>query len=416
MKFPWPRKSNPLPDAANEDAIEAKISAERGHDTVVGERSIASVNRVRSMRTMVSHALAFAVMAVLGGGLLVWYYSTQYAKAREAESAAHMADQNRSAGELKLPPLGRVDPPQPTQSVHTVSDVTDEILGPPPPAPETIAIGMSTVQSTPPAPPPKTPQQLELERKLSAPVMWRPNQREQTPADIPPTTAPPQAIPTGAFPAAPASPTASVQPTPAIPAHVLPTRRFLLAKGTFIDCTLETAIDSTFDGMVTCIGATDVYSADGKVVVLERGTKYIGEKRGDVKQGQARVYVLWNEARTPTGVIVNLASPGTDELGRTGLPGAVDTHFWDRFGAAILISFIDGTLQAMAASQQRDGSGTSIVMNPQGSRDVMTEVLKGTVAIPPTVIKNPGDRVNVMVARDVDFRSVYALRTDPDAR
>jgi type IV secretion system protein VirB10 len=192
-------------------------------------------------------------------------------------------------------------------------------------------------------------------------------------------------------------------------AQIVPTQRFLLPKGAFIDCTLETAIDSTLPGMTTCVTATDTFGMDGKVVLLERGSKLIGETRGEVQNGSARIFVLWTEARTPTGVVVPLESPGTDELGRSGMPGEVNRHFWDRFGAAILLSVIDGATQA--AVQSSAHGGNSIIYNPATAQDALTDVLKGTINIAPTVRKHQGDRIQILVARDLDFRTVYELRT-----
>jgi type IV secretion system protein VirB10 len=148
---------------------------------------------------------------------------------------------------------------------------------------------------------------------------------------------------------------------------------------------------------------------DGNVVLLERGTKLIGETRGEVQQGAARIFVLWTEARTPTGVVVPLDSPGADELGRAGLPGEVNRHFWERFGAAMLVSVVNGAVQA-AAQSSHGGSG-NVIVNPSASQDVLTEILKNTIGIPPTVTKQNGDRIQVFVARDVDFRSVYELQS-----
>lgn len=396
-------------------------------DTISGERSLPSVNRERSIRSRLGTLLLFGTLGLLTLAFFVWYYGAQFAQADQAEQDARKAQQDRAAGEMKLAPLGRIDPP-PRPAAQASAAAASDLLGPAPPAPPT-----QPTASTGHQPPPKTAAQLALERKLGEPVLLRNRTAAVAAAGQAAggVTALPQ-VPnlTSILGGLAGSGTASgnAQPqaggleamlrptvTQAVAAQVLPTRRWLVPKGAFIDCTLETAIDSTFDGLVTCIGASDIYSADGKVVLLERGTKYVGEKRGEPRQGQGRVFVLWHEARTPTGVVAQLASPGTDELGRTGLPGHVDTHFWDRFGAAILVSVIDGTLQAIAATQQ-GGSGstggdkTTVVLNPQGTRDVMTEVLKSTISIPPTVIKHQGDRIQILAARDVDFRAVYALR------
>jgi type IV secretion system protein VirB10 len=190
--------------------------------------------------------------------------------------------------------------------------------------------------------------------------------------------------------------------------QALPTQSLLLPKGSFLDCTLETAIDSTLPGMTTCILATDAFSADGSVVLLERGTKLIGETGGNARQGSARLFVLWSEARTPDGLVVPLASAGADSLGRSGLPGQVNRHFWERFGAALMLSVVDGAIDSVVEAQR--GEGDRIVISPSGTSDIATEVLRSTVAIPPTIVKAQGDRIQILVAKDIDFRSVYELR------
>ena len=413
-----------------------------GSSTVQGERAIPSVNRERSIQSRISSSLALGTIVLLGAGFLFWYYNTQYTRSHAAEEAARKATAARAAGEMKVPPLGRVDPPRPTQNASALT--SDPALPPPP------AASIQAVANPNAAPPPKTPEQLALERQLGIPVLRRGSSAVASALSVTPATgamAPygtsgaaqlspgdlsgmaqvmaslqgPGATPPAAAPAVGSTLGANLRttPTPAVSAQMLPTRRLLLPKGAFIDCTLETAIDSTYEGMTTCIGASDIYGSDGKVVLLERGTKYVGEQRGEPRQGQARVFVVWNEARTPTGVVVQLASPGTDELGRSGLPGFVDTHFWQRFGAAILVSVIDGTMQAIAAHQQSGnnaGGGGGVVVNPQSGRDVVTDELRSTVNIPPTVIKSQGERIQILVARDVDFRTVYALRNDPASR
>lgn len=379
------------------------------NETVAGERSIASVNATRSLQSRVSNLLAMGLMSTLGLGLLGWYYVHTFTHQGEVKRAAQSASRNQAAGEMPLPSLGRIDPPRP---------VLAQALGPPPtPPPGATAQFSASVPgaAAPPGssaqPPEKPAWQLVMERRLAGPVSEGP-QVEKSGSSSATTSAESTSAAADAAPSESAL-AALLRPslTPATRARVLPAERLLLPKGAFIDCTLETAIDSTLPGMTTCVTATDTFGVDGSTVLIERGSKLVGETRGEVAQGQSRLFVLWTEARTPTGVIVPLASPGTDELGRSGLSGDVNRHFFQRFGAAILISVINGAVQAAATS--RSSSGT-VIYNPSGSQDVLTEVLKSTVNIPPTITKSQGDRIQVFVARDLDFRSVYELKTrDP---
>ena len=371
------------------------MSAEAGGpDQVTGERGTTLVNRSVSVQSRISNILALSLMTVLGLGALIWYYAGNAARQNRARSDVQRAASSHAAGDTVLPSLGRIDPPAPPPQISPVMEggAASE------PGVDRVSLDANTLPEIPltgngayAASAPPTPEQLAQQRQLSGAVF----SNAAVPSAGPPMEAsaqPGSSAPPAAQPVSPSADLPSLlrsTPVAAVRAEVLPAQRLLLPKGAFIDCTLETAIDSTLPGMTTCVMATDVFGVDGKVVLLERGTKLIGETRGQVQQGQARIFVLWTEARTPAGVVVPLASPGADELGRAGLPGEVNRHFWERFGAAMLISVIGG---AVESASSRNGTGT-VIVDPSTSQGVMTEVLKGTINIPPTITKQNGDRI-----------------------
>ncbi len=381
--------------------------------TVHGERARALVGAVRSLQSRASSLLAAALMIGLGVSALTWYYAHAFTRQARTRAGAQATAASRAQGEMVLPALGPISPPRATLGAPAPS-LPPELPLTEAPAPSALAGTNPTVPAAP------TSAQLRFDRRLAGVVFTHEPQSSPGPAatgtSAPPAPPSPQTSPSGeGGPERTGSALASLLvPTQAaaVQAQRLPDARFLLPRGAFIDCTLETAIDSTLPGMTTCVTASDTFGADGKVVLLERGTKLVGETRGQVQQGQARLFVLWTQARTPAGVVVPLDSPGTDELGRAGVTGEVQRHFWQRFGAALLISLVDGAVQAGVQSAASRSNGT-VIYAPSGSQDVLTEVLKGTVQIAPTIVIPNGDRIQVLVARDLDFRPVYELRVAP---
>ena len=194
-------------------------------------------------------------------------------------------------------------------------------------------------------------------------------------------------------------------------AHRMKHPSLTIPAGIVIPCLLQTAINSELIGFVDCVLPSEVRSADGGVTLLDKGTQVMGQIRSGLRRGQERLFILWTRARTPDNVTVDLASPAADELGRAGVTGAVNNHFWKMFWTAALYSLIEyGPQLATAAIQNQNHAGINnytTFLTPQ--QTLANTVLQDDLHIPPTLEKNQGDAVSIFVARDLDFSGVYDL-------
>jgi type IV secretion system protein VirB10 len=276
-----------------------------GGASVPGERDIPSVNQQRSLQNRVNNLLALIVVTLVGGGFLYFYYSNLSHKQADAKAKVAQERTAKSTGEMKLPPLGAVEGPQAAATDSTAPPdrgptALADVLGSAPPlgtAGATPSVPGATAAALANGPPVKTASQLAMERQLTPSVFLRSSETANGAGNglIP--------VSVSDSPGAAGSEHGQLASymTPSVAtatrAQVLATRRFIIPKGNFLDCTLETAINSELPGMTTCVTAFDIFGADGKVVLLERGSKLVGETRGQVAQGMSRLFVLWSEAR-----------------------------------------------------------------------------------------------------------------------
>ena len=201
--------------------------------------------------------------------------------------------------------------------------------------------------------------------------------------------------------------------TPKVAASMLGNRSLTLPKGTAFTCALKTKVISATSGLVGCQVQRNVYSDDGRVLLIERGSHLDGEYRiASVRPGTVRIPVLWTRIRTPLGVTVDIDSPGTGQLGESGIDGYVDNRWGERIGAAMLLSLIDDSVKLVIQNQASDRQADTIVLpsTTANTSKLAEKVLDSTINIPPLIYQNQGGIVGIYVARDVDFSSVYELK------
>ncbi|MDL1957383.1 MAG: type IV secretion system protein VirB10 [Candidatus Desulfofervidus auxilii] len=184
-----------------------------------------------------------------------------------------------------------------------------------------------------------------------------------------------------------------------------------LVRGTFIPCSMDVRLISMLGGQITCTIAEDVYSANGNVLLIEKGSIAVGTyKKTGLKNGMNRLYAIWEDLRTPNNIIISLGSGASDELGSAGMVGDVDNHWGMRVGGAILLSVIDDVIGAVANNINNSDNRNYTINNTTTATSNMADtMLKQYINIPPTLYKHQGDLINIYVNKDVDFSKVYKL-------
>lgn len=172
-------------------------------------------------------------------------------------------------------------------------------------------------------------------------------------------------------------------------------------QGSVIQAVMETALDSTRAGFARAIVSRDVESFDGTRVLIPKGSRLFGEYQADVSLGQKRALIQWKRLTRPDGTLIDLDSPSADPLGRAGVKGKVNTHFFQRFGGAILQSILDVGVRVAS----NEVAGDTVIVGLPGSTTQATTI-QNPSDIKPTLKIRQGASVSVFVARDLDFASV----------
>ena len=175
-----------------------------------------------------------------------------------------------------------------------------------------------------------------------------------------------------------------------------------VTQGTMIPAVLETAINTDVPGYTRAVVSQDVRSFDGTRVLVPRSSRLIGQYQSGLQAGQKRAYVIWTRLIRPDGVSVALASPASAFDGSGGLPGQVDSHFFQRFGSSMLLSVIGG-LSAI-------GTGGASLIVGGGGQSAANTALQQNGQIGPTIRVRMGEPIRVFTARDLDFSQAPVLQ------
>ena len=174
-----------------------------------------------------------------------------------------------------------------------------------------------------------------------------------------------------------------------------------------LPCVLDTAIQSDLPGPLLCHLPGPVYSPKG-VLLMEAGTQVVGRYQSMGRNGESRLMAVSTYAHTPNGIWVPLAgNPMADDLGRSGFAGAVDNHYLERFGGAVILSLTQSGLGILQAAVSKGGN---TYISTDSANNLAELILQSQINIAPSFSKHQGETIAIWLTTPIDFSDSYQIR------
>jgi type IV secretion system protein TrbI len=180
-------------------------------------------------------------------------------------------------------------------------------------------------------------------------------------------------------------------------------KTYVLFEGTILETVLINRLEGQFSGPVECLLSTDVYSNDRQHLLVQAGSKLLGETKKVDTFGQTRLAVVFHRILMPDGYSVNLDQfKGLDQIGDTGLRDQVNNHYLRIFGVSLAIGALGAIAEAGTGGSLTESSGDLMRQGfAQSTAQSSAQILDKFLNVMPTVTIREGHRVKVYLSGDL---------------
>jgi type IV secretion system protein VirB10 len=179
----------------------------------------------------------------------------------------------------------------------------------------------------------------------------------------------------------------------------------VLTSDKLITAVIRTAINTQVPTKkILAMVDANVYATHGRKILIPSGSSVIGHLQPIQNTNDQRVNIVWKRILTPEGININLNAELNDELGNSGLGGAVDNRWYDRYGVAFLTSFMNATAQISIPVDNERYRATAESFTGEFSQ-LTAQLIREGVKVLPTIRIKQGTRINISPIEDIWFKS-----------